>query len=205
MQQLLDAGVRFVGKTVANELTFSINGNNAHFGAPINGAALDRIPGGSSSGWVSAVSNNLCDFALCSETGSLACAPVNHCGLYGIQPMHGRVKLASILSLAPSLDTCGYFARDIETFARISGIFLGEDQLATPTNIWMFEPLDLWTVLVDPEDFYKYFRYILDLRTPLSLNDDDCDLIDQIVATATSIAGASNRFTTHLTPTESPV
>ena len=147
MQQLLDAGVRFVGKTVANELTFSINGNNAHFGAPINGATLDRIPGGSSSGWVSAVSNNLCDFALCSETGSLACVPVNHCGLYGIQPMHGRVKLASILSLVPSLDTSGYFARDIETFARISNVLLGEDKAAMPTNIRLLKPLDIWAML----------------------------------------------------------
>jgi dTDP-4-amino-4,6-dideoxygalactose transaminase len=33
---------------------------------------------------------------------------------------------------------------------------------------------------------------LMDLRTPLSLTDDDCLLIGQIVARATSIAGASN-------------
>ena len=35
--QLLAAGAAFVGKTVTDELAFSMNGNNAHFGAPING------------------------------------------------------------------------------------------------------------------------------------------------------------------------
>ena len=69
VQQLLDAGARFIGKTVTDELAFSMNGNNAHFGAPINGAAPGRISGGSSSGSASAVSNNLCDFALGTDTG----------------------------------------------------------------------------------------------------------------------------------------
>ncbi|KAI1691712.1 amidase domain-containing protein [Ditylenchus destructor] len=70
VQKLLDAGARFVGKTVTDELAFSMNGNNAHFGAPINGAARDRITGGSSSGSASAVSSNLCDFALGTDTAA---------------------------------------------------------------------------------------------------------------------------------------
>ena len=36
VQSLLDAGARFVGKTVTDELAFSMNGQNAHYGAPIN-------------------------------------------------------------------------------------------------------------------------------------------------------------------------
>ena len=147
VQQLLDAGARFVGKTVTDELAFSMNGNNAHFGAPINGAAPERIAGGSSSGSASAVSNNLCDFALGSDTGGSVRAPANHCGLYGIRPTHGRIKLAGVLDLAPSLDTCGYFARDVDTFARVSRVLLGEDDLAMPTKIRLLKPLDIWAVL----------------------------------------------------------
>ena len=147
VQQLLDAGARFVGKTVTDELAFSMNGNNAHFGAPINGAAPERISGGSSSGSASAVSNSLCDFALGSDTGGSVRAPANHCGLYGIRPTHGRVKLEGDLDLAPSLDTCGYFARDAETFARVSGVLLGEDQAALPTKIRLLKPLDIWAML----------------------------------------------------------
>ena len=69
VQQLLDNGAAFAGKTITDELAFSMNGQNAHFGNPINGAAPDRITGGSSSGSASAVSNGLCDFALGTDTG----------------------------------------------------------------------------------------------------------------------------------------
>lgn len=147
VQQLLDAGARFIGKTVTDELAFSMNGNNAHFGAPINGAAPNRISGGSSSGSASAVSSNLCDFALGSDTGGSVRAPANHCGLYGIRPTHGRISLSGVLDLAPSLDTCGYFARDVETFARVSGVLLGADISALPENIRLLKPSDIWALL----------------------------------------------------------
>ncbi len=93
VQRLLDAGARFVGKTITDELAFSMNGQNAHFGSPVNGAAPDRISGGSSSGSASAVSNGLCDFALGSDTGGSVRAPANHCGLVGLRPTHGRISL----------------------------------------------------------------------------------------------------------------
>lgn len=147
VQRLLDAGARFLGKTVTDELAFSMNGNNAHFGAPINGAVAERISGGSSSGSASAVSNNLCDFALGSDTGGSVRAPANHCGLYGIRPTHGRIKLTGVLDLSPSLDTCGYFARDAETFARVSAVLLGDDPTALPANIRLLKPLDIWAML----------------------------------------------------------
>ena len=147
VQRLLDAGARFVGKTVTDELAFSMNGNNAHFGAPINGAAPDRTSGGSSSGSASAVSNNLCNFALGTDTGGSVRAPANHCGLYGIRPTHGRISLAGALDLAPSLDTCGYFARDIETFARVSHVLLGADTAPLPDKVRLLKPTDIWALL----------------------------------------------------------
>ncbi|MET3480486.1 amidase [Variovorax atrisoli] len=144
VQKLLDAGARFVGKTVTDELAFSMNGNNAHFGAPINGAARDRITGGSSSGSASAVSSNLCDFALGTDTGGSVRAPANHCGLYGLRPTHGRVSLEGALELAPSFDTCGWFARDIGTFARVADVLLGPDAAPLPERVRLLRPDDVW-------------------------------------------------------------
>jgi len=149
VQKLLDAGARFVGKTVTDELAFSMNGNNAHFGAPVNGAAPDRIAGGSSSGSASAVSNRLCDFALGTDTGGSVRAPANHCGLYGLRPTHGRVSLDGVLDLAPSLDTCGWFARDAATFARVADVLLGADTAALPERVRLLKPTDLWALLAD--------------------------------------------------------
>ena len=150
VQQLLDAGARFIGKTVTDELAFSMNGNNAHFGAPVNGAAPLRIAGGSSSGSASAVSNKLCDFALGTDTGGSVRAPANHCGLFGIRPTHGRISLSGVLDLAPSLDTCGYFSRDVQTFARVSEVLLGSDTCPLPQNIRLLYAADIWGLLDDP-------------------------------------------------------
>lgn len=148
VQRLLDAGARFSGKTVTDELAFSMNGNNAHFGAPINGAAKDRITGGSSSGSASAVSSGLCDFALGTDTGGSVRAPANHCGLYGLRPTHGRISLEGALDLAPSLDTCGWFARDIHTFARVADVLLGPDAAALPGRVRLLHPEDVWSLAV---------------------------------------------------------
>ncbi|SDY43334.1 amidase [Variovorax sp. YR266] len=148
VQKLLDAGARFAGKTVTDELAFSMNGNNAHFGAPINGGAPTRITGGSSSGSASAVSSNLCDFALGTDTGGSVRAPANHCGLYGLRPTHGRVSLEGALDLAPSFDTCGWFARDIGTFARVADVLLGADAAALPERVRLLRPDDVWALAV---------------------------------------------------------
>lgn len=156
VQALLDAGARFVGKTVTDELAFSMNGDNAHFGAPRNGAAPERISGGSSSGSASAVSCGLCDVALGTDTGGSVRAPANHCGLIGLRPTHGRVSLAGALDLAPSLDTCGWFARDIGPFALVADVLLGPDPVplllavpgAVPATVRLLLPTDVWALAV---------------------------------------------------------
>ena len=148
VQRLLDAGARFVGKTVTDELAFSMNGQNAHFGSPVNGAAPERISGGSSSGSAAAVSNGLCDFALGSDTGGSVRAPANHCGLVGLRPTHGRVSLEGVLDLAPGFDTCGWFTRDVATFARVADVLLGIDPAPLPTDrVRLLAPTDVWDLL----------------------------------------------------------
>lgn len=132
--RLLKAGARFAGKTVTDELAFSLNGKNAHFGSPVNGAAPERITGGSSSGSASAVSGGLVDFALGTDTGGSVRAPASYCGLFGIRPTHGRASLKSCWPLADSFDTAGYFTRDGATFARIAPVFYGKDKAPLPAS-----------------------------------------------------------------------
>ena len=148
VQRLLDAGARFAGKTITDELAFSMNGQNAHFGSPVNGATPERISGGSSSGSASAVSNQLCDFAVGSDTGGSVRAPANHCGLVGLRPTHGRISLEAVMDLAPSLDTCGWFARDIATYARVADVLLGADAAPLPAEgVRLLAPTDVWDLL----------------------------------------------------------
>jgi amidase len=152
IQALLDSGARFVGKTVTDELAFSMNGKNPHFGTPRNGVVPERIPGGSSSGSAAAVSNGLCDFAIGSDTGGSVRAPGNHCGLFGIRSTHGRVSLERAIPLAPSFDTLGFFAREAEVFARVGAVVLGDDPPGMTVAVapQLLRPVDLWE-LIAPE------------------------------------------------------
>ncbi|WP_354685858.1 amidase [Cupriavidus necator] len=150
VQRMLDAGAAFVGKTHTDELAFSMNGSNAHYGRPVNGAAPDRITGGSSSGSAAAVSNGLCDVALGSDTGGSVRAPASHCGLFGIRPTHGRITLERCLPLAESLDTCGFFARDIATFARVADVMLGADRAPLPDAPRLLFATDLFSQPTPP-------------------------------------------------------
>lgn len=148
VQRLLDGGAAFVGKTLTDELAFSMNGINAHFGMPRNGAAPGRIPGGSSSGSASAVSHGLCDFALGTDTGGSVRAPASHQGLLGLRPTHGRVSLHGVMALAPSFDTCGWFARDNATFGRVASVLLDADTMPLPAQPRLLLPLDVWALLL---------------------------------------------------------
>jgi amidase len=132
VKTLLAAGARFVGKTHTDELAFSLNGKNAHFGAPINPAAPDRITGGSSSGSMAAVAGRLADIALGSDTGGSVRAPASYGGLFGIRPTHGRLSLKRVWPLAESLDTPGWFARDGEVFARVANVLFDRDRTELP-------------------------------------------------------------------------
>ena len=126
VQRLLAAGATLVGKTVTDEISLGILGENPFDGTPLNPAAPDHVPGGSSSGSASAVAQGLCDTALGTDTGGSVRVPASFCGLYGIRPTHGRLDLDGMAPQAPSSDTTGWFARDARTFARVSETLLGE-------------------------------------------------------------------------------
>src|SRR6266481_5466844 len=126
VQRLLDSGATLVGKTVTDEVSLGILGENPFDGTPLNPKAPDRVPGGSSSGSASAVAQGLCDVALGTDTGGSVRVPASFCGLYGIRPTHGRLDLTGMMAQAPSSDTTGWFARDAKTFARVSAVLLGE-------------------------------------------------------------------------------
>ena len=134
-QRLLDAGADMLGKTHTDELTYSLNGENAHYGTPLNVNAEGRIPGGSSSGSAAAVAAGLCDFALGSDTGGSVRAPASYCGVYGIRPTHGRVSLEGACPLAPSFDTAGWFARDPALLERVGRVLLGEERAGMPGRL----------------------------------------------------------------------
>ncbi|MET1116404.1 MAG: amidase family protein, partial [Comamonas sp.] len=117
VQRLLDAGAACVGRTVTDELTYSLAGINAHYGSPINPAAPERLAGGSSSGSAVAVAAGDADIALGTDCGGSVRLPASYCGLWGMRPTHGRIATNGCFTLAHSFDTVGWFARDGQVLA----------------------------------------------------------------------------------------
>ncbi|MDH3286987.1 MAG: amidase [Betaproteobacteria bacterium] len=130
VQALLDAGANLVGKTLSDEMAWSLTGENAHYGTPVNVNAPGRIPGGSSSGSVSVVAAGVVDFAIGSDTGGSVRLPASFCGVIGLRPTHGRIPMEGVCPLAPSFDTCGWFARDAALFEQVGRILLRDEGTA---------------------------------------------------------------------------
>lgn len=152
IDKLLAAGARLRGTTITDELMYSINGENAHYGTPRNPKAPGRIPGGSSSGSAVAVSAGLADFAIGTDTGGSIRVPSAYCGIYGIRPTHGAVDTGGLIPLAPSFDTVGWMARDARTMLEIGCVLLGggERNAAAAEDARLFTRFivatDLWDV-----------------------------------------------------------
>ena len=124
VEQLLCAGARCIGKTISDELAFSLLGENYFYGTPLNACAPDRVPGGSSSGSASAVACGLVDFALGTDTGGSVRVPASNCGIWGFRPSHDFVSVAGVNPLAPSFDTVGILARSADVLAKVGLVLL---------------------------------------------------------------------------------
>lgn len=124
---LLASGAEFVGKTHLDEFAYAMNGENVHYGMPVNPRAPGRIPGGSSSGSASVVAGGAADIALATDTGGSVRMPASYCGLIGLRATHGRIPSDGLFPLARSLDTVGWFAKDMDLYRRVGNILLGPD------------------------------------------------------------------------------
>jgi amidase len=121
---LLEAGARLVGKTKTVELAYGLTGENVWHGTPINPAAPDRFPGGSSCGSAAAVAAGLVDIAMGSDTGGSVRIPASYCGIFGIRPSWGAVSLTGACALGPAYDTAGWFAARASLLRRVGEVLL---------------------------------------------------------------------------------
>ena len=124
IQKLLDSGASLTGMTICDEFFYSLTGINAHYGSPLNVRATGRMAGGSSSGSAASVAASLCDFSIGSDTGGSVRVPAAFCGLFGIRPTHGEIELTGATAMAPSFDTPGWFAREVDLLEKIGDVLL---------------------------------------------------------------------------------
>jgi len=96
------------GKTVTAEFAVHAPGptRNPHH--------LEHMPGTSSSGSAAAVAAGMVPLSLGTQTAGSIIRPASYCGVYGFKPSFGLIPRTGMLKTTDSLDTVGFFARDIE-------------------------------------------------------------------------------------------
>lgn len=121
---LIAHGAKYVGKTITDELAYSLNGNNIHYPELYNALDVKRICGGSSSGSAYAVAMNIADIGLGTDTGGSIRVPASYNGLFGFRPSHGIISTQGLVSLAPDFDTVGWMTKSIDLLDTIAQCLL---------------------------------------------------------------------------------
>jgi len=143
VSRLRAAGAVILGKTVTTELAYLAPSKTR------NPLALDRTPGGSSSGSAAAVAAGMVPLALGTQTGGSVIRPASFCGIVGFKPSFGLLPRSGVLRTSRRLDTVGTFGRSLEDAALLADVLAGHDP-ADPDTRPTAPPQLLATALSEP-------------------------------------------------------
>lgn len=145
VEQLLSAGAFVMAKTVTTSFAYFDPGPTRN---PWNRA---HTPGGSSSGSAAAVACGMVRLALGTQTVASVNRPASFCGVVGFKPSYGLLPTGGVFPFSPSVDTLGFFTRDVaDTQAAIAALFPKLDASAPgPPRIGVVD--DLFCEAADPE------------------------------------------------------
>ncbi|MBA2859424.1 Asp-tRNA(Asn)/Glu-tRNA(Gln) amidotransferase subunit GatA [Methanococcus maripaludis] len=144
VKKLRSQGALIIGMTNMDEFASGSSGETSYFGPTKNPAAMDRIPGGSSSGSAAAVAADLCDMAIGSDTGGSIRNPASHCGIVGFKPSYGVVSRQGLCDLAMSFDQIGPLTKNAEDALVLTNAIKGIDRSdSTSLETPKFEKKDI--------------------------------------------------------------
>jgi amidase len=131
-QRLRDAGAILLGKLNMSEWanfrsTHSSSGWSGVGGQCRNPYALDRTPGGSSSGSGVAAAANFAAACLGTETNGSIVSPAAACGVVGIKPTVGLTSRRGVIPISASQDSVGPLARTVADAALVLEAIAGPD------------------------------------------------------------------------------
>lgn len=129
VQILRRAGCVIFGKTVSTEMAFTMTGKHT-----LNPRNTKLSPGGSSSGSAAAVADNQVQISVGTQTFGSVTRPASYCGIYGWKPTFGLISTVGGKFCSPTLDTIGFFARDIEDLKLVAQTFQAEEIVPIPQN-----------------------------------------------------------------------
>ena len=129
VEKLKNAKAVPIAKSTLDELAMGGTGTSGHLGVTYNpwDDTKTRLVGGSSCGSAAATAAGIVPFALGSDTGDSTRKPASFAGLVGFKPTWSRISRYGLFPFAPSLDTVGIFARNVEDVAIVTQALAGRD------------------------------------------------------------------------------
>jgi aspartyl-tRNA(Asn)/glutamyl-tRNA(Gln) amidotransferase subunit A len=129
VDRLLAAGAVPVAKANLDEFAMGSSGEFSAFTPACNPWDPARVPGGSSSGSVVAVSAGYAPLALGSDTGGSVRLPASFCNVTALRPTYGVLSRHGLTAMASSLDQVGPIAASAADIALAFGVMVGRDPL----------------------------------------------------------------------------
>ena len=154
--RLRNAGAVLLGKTNLSEWanfrsTRSSSGWSSRGGQVRNAYALDRSPGGSSSGSAVATARGYCAGAVGTETDGSIVGPSAMNAVVGIKPTIGLVSRRGIIPIAASQDTAGPMGRTVADAAHLLSAMAGSDAADPATAEADARAETDYTTFLDPD------------------------------------------------------
>lgn len=172
--RLLQHGAKYVGKTLTDELAYSLNGQNVHYPKLVNPVTPERIAGGSSSGSAVAVASNQADIGLGTDTGGSIRVPASYNGLFGLRTTHDVISCDNMVALAPSFDTVGWLTRTLDEMESVARLVLPNATKRNQSN-----PVILTTVnnLIAGAEHKPLIEQWLNARQNVTLQSLEIDVV----------------------------
>jgi Asp-tRNA(Asn)/Glu-tRNA(Gln) amidotransferase A subunit family amidase len=127
VRRLRAAGAIILAKTTLPDWAISWFPTSSMSEETKNPYALDRNPGGSSTGTGAAVAANLCAVGLGTDCAGSVRVPASSCNLVGVRGTPGLVPRTGTSYLVIPQDTCGPMARTVTDAAKVLDVLVGYD------------------------------------------------------------------------------